>query len=249
MKNKVVALIPARYDSKRFPGKLTAMLGEKSVIACTYENVLNMGIFDDVIVVTNSNIIRDEIAKVSGKVIFNDSIHPSGTDRIAEVAKDLDYDIIINVQGDEPFIGKKSLEDLIKAFDSNDVSVATLAQKLENEEAISNPNNVKVILDSDNMSLYFSRLPIPFARDKGTEVEHLKHIGVYAFRKESLLKFVSLPVGKLEQIEMIECLRFIENGIKLKVILTETIGIEIDTESDLQNANEYLKTSIDKVGK
>ncbi|MBE2189474.1 MAG: 3-deoxy-manno-octulosonate cytidylyltransferase [Desulfobulbaceae bacterium] len=241
MKNRVVALIPARYDSKRFPGKLTAKLGEKSVIVCTYENVRNMGIFDDVIVVTNSHIIRDEIDKVSGKVIFNDSIHPSGTDRIAEVAKDLDYDIIINVQGDEPFIGKKSLEDLIAAFDSDEVYVATLAQKLESEEAISNPNNVKVILDSENMSLYFSRLPIPFARDKGTEVEHLKHIGVYAFRKEALLKFVSLSVGKLEQIEMIECLRFIENGIKLKVILTETIGIEIDTETDLQTANKYLQ--------
>jgi 3-deoxy-D-manno-octulosonate cytidylyltransferase len=241
MKNKVVALIPARYDSKRFPGKLTAKLGEKSVIVCTYENARDMGIFDDVIVVTNSNIIRDEIDYVGGKVIFNDSIHPSGTDRIAEVAKDLDYDIIINVQGDEPFIGKKSLEDLIAAFDSDKVYVATLAQKIVNEEAISDPNNVKVILDAENMSLYFSRLPIPFARDKGTEVEHLKHIGVYAFRKEALLKFVSLPVGKLEQIEMIECLRFIENGIKLKVILTETIGIEIDTESDLQKANEYLQ--------
>lgn len=241
MKNRVAALIPARYDSKRFPGKLTAKLGDRSVIVRTYENVRYMGIFDDVIVVTNSEIIHDEIAAVSGKVILNNSDHPSGTDRIAEVARNLDFDIIVNVQGDEPFIGKQSLVDLINSFDSENVSVATLAHRLFDEDSIKDPNNVKVILDNDNMSIYFSRLPIPFARDKGTQVEYSKHIGVYAFRKDALLKFVSLPVGKLEQIEMIECLRFIENGIKLKVIMTETIGIEIDTELDLQKANKYLE--------
>lgn len=216
----------------------------KSIIVRTYENVRNMNLFDDVIVVTNSEIIRSELDNNACKYIFNPTEHASGTDRIAEAAEQADFDIFVNVQGDEPFIGKKSLADLTDSFVDPNVQVATLAQKITNPEQINSPNVVKVIFDANNMSIYFSRSPIPYQRVHGKSAEYFKHIGVYAFRKQMLLDFVKLPQGKLEQTEMIECLRFLEHGIRLKVILTEGVGIGIDSEADLAEAENYLKSKL-----
>ncbi len=241
---KIIAMIPARYDSQRFPGKLTAKLMGKSLIVRTYENVRDMNLFDDVIVVTNSEIISNELQKNACKYIFNASQHASGTDRIAEAAEQTDFDIIVNVQGDEPFIGKKSLADLIDAFNAPEVKVATLAQRITNPEQINSPNIVKVIFDSANMSIYFSRCPIPHQRIHGRSAEYFQHIGVYAFRKQNLLDFVKIPQGKLEQTEMIECLRFLEHGTRLKVIITDGSGGGIDSPEDLIQAENYLQSKI-----
>jgi len=241
---KVAAMIPARYDSQRFPGKLMADLNGKSIIVRTYENVRDMQMFDDVIVVTNSDIIRDELESNGCKYIFNESEHESGTDRIAEAAKGTDFDIIVNVQGDEPFIGRQSLADLTDSFRLPEVKVATLAQKITNKEQINSPNVVKVVFDSKNMSIYFSRSPIPYERVFAKNAEYYKHIGVYAFRRKTLLDFVNLPKGILEQTEMIECLRYLEQGIRLKVILTEGVGIGIDSREDLTEAENYLRSKL-----
>jgi 3-deoxy-D-manno-octulosonate cytidylyltransferase len=240
---KIVAMIPARYAATRFPAKLMQTLGTKSVIRHTYDNTLATALFDDVIVVTDSQIIFDEINSHGGNAIMSKKEHESGSDRIAEAAQALEVDIIVNVQGDEPFVRKEPLEKLLKVFDAEDgekVKVASLMQILKEPRFIDDPNYVKVAVDKRMNALFFSRSAIPYARNKDGAITYYEHIGVYAFRKQALLDFTSWPMTPLEEAEKIECLRYLENGISLKMVVTDYMGVEIDTPEDLERAGKML---------
>jgi 3-deoxy-manno-octulosonate cytidylyltransferase (CMP-KDO synthetase) len=243
MMTKKVCLIPARYDATRYPGKLMKRLGGKTVIRYTYDNVFSMQLFDYVAVVTNSIDIKNEIEAHGGNVIYNQTEHHSGSDRIAEAVDNLDADIIINVQGDEPFVRREPLVDLLKAIDIevNDTMVASLMRPMDNESHIESSNFVKVVCDKNNLALYFSRSVIPFQKTSQPMAIYYEHIGVYAFTRKALIKFSNLKPTTLEQIESIECLRYLENGIPIKMVKTDFLILEIDTEADLELAEELIK--------
>ena len=237
-------MIPARYSATRFPGKLMQDLGGKSVILRTYEATVATNLFDDVLVVTDSDIIYNEIINNGGKAIMSKKEHECGSDRIAEAVEFLDIDIVINVQGDEPFTDKESLQKLIDVFkDDHDknIDLASLMVHITDLQEINNPNTVKVIVDKNNFALYFSRSPIPFPRDKSVNVKYYKHKGVYAFRKEAILDFYKLPMLELEASEKIECIRYLEYGKRIKMVETDVQGIEIDTPEDLERAKKIWK--------
>lgn len=239
---KVIAVIPARYNSTRFPGKLMEVLGNKTVITTTYQNVVETGLFDEVFVATDSEIIFDEISKNGGKAVMTGQ-HETGSDRIAEAVQNLDCDIVINVQGDEPFLKKEPLKQLIEVFskdDKKEISLASLKILLKESEEIQNPNNVKAITDNNGFALYFSRSVIPFQRELSYDVKYYKHIGVYAFRKEALIKFSSLEMTPMEISEKLEQLRYLENGMKIKLVETDFVGIGIDTPEDLEKAKKLI---------
>ncbi len=240
---KKVALIPARYGATRFPGKLMARLGNKSVILRTYESAVNTGVFDEVAVVCDSEIIFEEITRNGGKAIMSKQEHVCGTDRIAEAAEHIQADIFVNVQGDEPFTQKAPLEKLLQVFEGEawqKVQVASLMQVLTDPASIEDPNYVKVAVDKHFNALFFSRSVIPYPREKHPGTVYYEHIGIYAFRKQMLLNFPKMPVTPLEAAEKIECLRFLENGIPLKMAVTEYMGVEIDTPEDLEKAARLL---------
>ena len=242
--NKVIAVIPARYNSTRFPGKMMEILGNRTIITTTYQNVLETGLFDEVFVATDSELIFDEISKNGGKAVMTGE-HETGSDRIAEAVQNIDCDIVINVQGDEPFLKKEPLQQLIDIFyedDKKEISLASLKIQLKESEEIRNPNNVKVITDNNGFALYFSRSVIPFQRELSYDVTYYKHIGVYAFRKEALLKFSSLEMTPLEISEKLEQLRYLENGMKIKMVETDFVGLGIDVPEDLEKANALLKS-------
>ena len=237
-------MIPARYAATRFPAKLMQQLGDKTVIRHTLDNTLATGLFDDVIVVTDSDIIFQEITSHGGRAIMSKREHESGSDRIAEAAADLDVDVIVNVQGDEPFVKREPLEKLLAVFTNpggEQVQVASLMQVLSNEENIADSNYVKVAVDRNMNSLFFSRSVIPFPRNRDIAITYYEHIGVYAFRKKTLIDFTALPVSPLEAAEKIECLRYLENGIRMKMVVTDYMGVEIDTPDDLVRASHLLK--------
>lgn len=234
-------MIPARYAATRFPAKLMQMLGDKTVIRHTYDNTVATGLFDEVMVVTDSQIIFDEVISHGGKAKMSIREHESGSDRIAEAIADMDVDIVVNVQGDEPFVQKEPLEKLLKTFDDTTVQVASLMQVLKEEQFIADPNYVKVAVDKNMNSLMFSRSPIPYHRDKNVSPVYYEHVGVYAFRKQALLNFTSWVMTPLEAAEKIECLRYLENGIPLKMVVTEYMGVEIDTPEDLIRATLLLE--------
>ncbi len=235
-----VAMIPARYAATRFPAKLMQMLGNKTVIRHTYDNTIATGLFDEVIVVTDSDIIFNEITNNGGKAIMSKRSHESGSDRIAEAAADLNVDIIVNVQGDEPFVKREPLEKLLDVFNDNNVQVASLMQILKDEKSIADPNYVKVAVDKNMNSLMFSRSVIPYHRDKNIAPVYYEHIGVYAFRKKALMDFTTWEMTPLEAAEKVECLRYLENGILLKMVVTDYMGVEIDTPEDLEKAAKFL---------
>lgn len=240
---KIIAMIPARYEASRFPGKLMKDLAGKSVIIRTYEATKKSNLFDEVYVVTDSDIIFNEITSNGGKAIKSEKEHESGSDRIAEAVKDLNVDIVVNVQGDEPFTQTKPLEKLLEVFKSDvekKIDVASLMLKIDEDAEIKNPNNVKVVTDEHDFAMYFSRSPIPYPREKSI-ASYFKHIGIYAFRKEALLKFTQLPMNRLEATEKLENLRFIANGLKVKMVETDQIAIGIDTPEDLVKANAVFK--------
>jgi 3-deoxy-D-manno-octulosonate cytidylyltransferase len=241
---KKIALIPARYGATRFPGKLMAKLGDKSVILRTYESTVNTGVFDEVMVVCDSEIIYNEIVNNGGKAVMSKKEHECGTDRIAEAIADrTDIDIVVNVQGDEPFTQKEPLEKLLLVFEGEagkKVQVASLMQELKDWKAIEDPNYVKVAVDKQFNALFFSRSVIPYPRDKAVKTVYYEHIGIYAFRRQTLLDFTQMPVSPLEAAEKIECLRYLENGIPLKMVVTEYMGVEIDTPEDLLKAEKLL---------
>ena len=240
----IIAMIPARYSASRFPAKLMQDLAGKPVIVRTYEATLATGLFDDVYVVTDSQIIFDEIENHGGKVIMSKKEHECGSDRIAEAVENMDIDIVINVQGDEPFTDKKSLSKLIEVFrhdPEKEIDLASLMVHITDEDEITNPNTVKVIVDKENFALYFSRSPIPYPRDKNAKVKYFKHKGVYAFRKQAILDFYHLPMLGLEASEKIECIRYLEYGKRIKMVETDVLGVEIDTPEDLEHARKLWK--------
>ncbi|WMW78724.1 3-deoxy-manno-octulosonate cytidylyltransferase [Flavobacterium sp. 20NA77.7] len=240
---KIIAVIPARYASTRFPAKLMQDLGGKTVILRTYEAAIATALFDDVFVVTDSEVIYDEIVNHGGKAIRSQKNHESGSDRIAEAVENMDVDIVVNVQGDEPFIDKKPLEQLLAIFKedvSKQVDLASLMYQITTKEEINNPNNVKVIVDQKGFALYFSRAVIPFPREENVGVRYMKHIGIYAFRKEALLDFYKLPMLSLEASEKLEQLRYLEYGKRIKMVETSHVSIGIDTPEDLEKAKAFL---------
>lgn len=237
-------MIPARYGASRFPGKLMQDLGGKPVIVRTFEAAKETNLFDEVYVVTDSQIIFDEVELNGGNAIMSINEHDCGTDRIAEAVEHMDVDIVVNVQGDEPFTSKSGLQEVLNVFkgaDAEKIDLASLMTEIYDWKEISDPNAVKVIVDKDNFALYFSRSPIPYPRDKNAAVQYYKHKGIYAFRKSALLDFYKLPMRSMEAAEKIECIRFLEYGKNIKMAISNTQGIEIDTPEDLVRANKVLK--------
>lgn len=233
-------MIPARYGATRFPGKLLQKLGGKSVILHTYNNTVATKLFDEVWVVADSEIILNEIASHGGNAMMSKKEHESGSDRIAEAAKEMNADIIVNVQGDTPFIKREPLEKLLQQFNDPSVQVASLMQVLTKQEEINDPNFVKVVVDKNMNSLFFSRSVIPYPRDQDVPVVYYEHIGVYGFRKQALIDFTHWSITPLEATEKIECLRYLENGIPLRMVIVDYMGIEIDTPEDLEKAAKLL---------
>lgn len=240
---KIIAVIPARYASTRFPAKLMQDLGGKTVITRTYEAAVKTSLFDDVFVVTDSALIYNEIISIGGKAIRSNKQHESGSDRIAEAVENLDVDIVVNVQGDEPFINKEPLVAVLEVFRNDakqEIDLASLMREITDWEVIENPNNVKVIVDQNGLALYFSRAVIPYPREKNVGVRYFQHIGIYAFRKKALLDFYKLPMKSLEASEKLEQLRYLEYGKKIKMVETTHVGIGIDTPEDLEKARKMI---------
>jgi 3-deoxy-manno-octulosonate cytidylyltransferase (CMP-KDO synthetase) len=238
---KIAALIPARYASTRLPAKLVQDLGGISVIQRTYVSTLATGVFDEVWVVTDHREIEQQIVDLGGNVFFSKRYHESGSDRIAEALEMVDADLIVNVQGDEPFQDPKSLKDLVAVFERPKVKMASLMCSIPEDEAY-NPNAVKVVLDKDMNAIYFSRSPIPFNRERNEDISYWKHIGIYAYTRELLKEFTTWPKGRLEQIEMLEQLRLVEKGVKIRMVETAHQAIAIDTKEDLDRARNFLKS-------
>jgi 3-deoxy-manno-octulosonate cytidylyltransferase (CMP-KDO synthetase) len=237
---KIGAFIPARYAATRFPAKLMQILGDKTVIRHTYDNTVATGLFDAVYVVTDSEIIFNEITQHGGNAIMSKRSHESGSDRIAEAVQELDIDIVVNVQGDEPFVKREPLEKVIAVFSDAKVQVASLMQVLTDSALVQDPNYVKVAVDKNNNALFFSRSVIPYPRSTESPTTYYEHIGVYAFQKQALLNFTNWPMSPLESAEKIECLRYLENGVSIKMVVTEYMGVEIDTPADLIKAAKLL---------
>ncbi|MGB1021050.1 MAG: 3-deoxy-manno-octulosonate cytidylyltransferase [Flavobacteriaceae bacterium] len=236
---KVVALIPARYDAQRFPGKLMQPLGNSTVIGQTYEAALEAKLFDKVVVVTNSEQIANHLQELEGNVLLRKEDHACGSDRIASVAHEFEADIFVNIQGDEPFLDTQSLTALLAVFQNdpnNEIALASLMNPIANPKDIENPNVVKVVVNMQNQAVYFSRFPIPFSRTNNPSQKYYKHRGVYAFRKKALVAFSQQAVTPLEAAEKIECLRFLEMGHRIQMIETQHEGIGIDTPEDLEEA-------------
>jgi 3-deoxy-manno-octulosonate cytidylyltransferase (CMP-KDO synthetase) len=234
---KVAALIPARLESTRLPNKLLQKIVADSVLATTYKNTLATNLFSEVICISNNELLDLEINNINGKVLRSTKQHETGTDRIAEYAHEIDADIIINIQADEPFINKELLQNLIDAFEDSNVEVATLMFKINNKEAL-NPNFVKVIPDANNFAINFSRHAIPYNRTN-INVQYYKHVGIYAFRKNALIKFATLPQPEIEKAESLENLRFIYYNMPVKLIETNFTPIGIDTIEDLERARNF----------
>lgn len=240
---KIIAVIPARYEASRFPGKLLAPLGGVPVILQTYRTVVATQLFDDVMIATDDERIAEVIETAGGKVFMSQQIHDCGSDRIAEAVASYPADIVVNVQGDEPFIHEQSLRDLLSVFEQdkqNEISLASLMVAISDPATINNPNNVKVIVDQADLALYFSRNPIPYYREETISPVYHKHIGIYAFRKRALLEFSQSEMTPLEKAEKIECIRYLEQGKKMKMVRTMHESIGIDTPEDLAQANHQL---------
>lgn len=237
-------MIPARYAASRFPAKLMQDLSGKPVIVRTYQAAKNAQLFDEVYVVTDSAVIFDTITKAGGKAIMSIKEHDCGSDRIAEAVENMDVDIIVNVQGDEPFADRESLAGVLEVFKSDidkEIDLASLMVRITDKEEIENPNTVKVIVDNRNFALYFSRFPIPYPREPDVEQVYFKHKGIYAFRKRALMDFQRLPMLGLEATEKIEAIRYLEYGKKIKMVETTVSGIGIDSPEDLKKAQEAWK--------
>jgi 3-deoxy-manno-octulosonate cytidylyltransferase (CMP-KDO synthetase) len=237
---RIAALIPARYAATRFPAKLMQTLGNKTVIRHTYDNAVATGLFDEVLVVTDSPVIFEEISANGGKAKMSRRVHESGSDRIAEAAEEMEVDVVLNIQGDTPFVKREPLEKLLAVFKDGDVQVASMMQELRDERLIADENYVKVAVDLRDNALFFSRSIIPFPRNKEIPITYYEHIGVYAFRRQALLDFTGWPVTPLENAEKVECLRYLEHGVPMRMVTVDYMGVEIDTPEDLEKAAKLL---------
>lgn len=242
---KFMAIIPARYASTRYPGKPLAILGGKTVIQRVYEQVKS--VLDDVYVATDDDRIYNTVTDFGGKAVMTRADHKSGTDRIEEAAEKigLDADVIINVQGDEPFIQPSQIKTLMQLFDAPETQIGTLGKPFESIDAVENPNSPKIVTDNRGFALYFSRSIIPYIRGKERdswfgEYPFLKHLGVYAYRREVLAEVTKLPMSSLEKAESLEQLRWLQNGYRIRVGLTDIETVGIDTPEDLTRAEEFL---------
>jgi 3-deoxy-manno-octulosonate cytidylyltransferase (CMP-KDO synthetase) len=242
-----IAVIPARYASTRLPGKPLVRLAGKTMIERVWERVRRATSISGVIVATDDERIRSEVAAFGGEALMTRADHRSGTERVAEVAAARsDADIVVNVQGDEPLIEPAAIDAAVEAMGADaEVGVATLAVPIANPADIMDANVVKVVLDFDGNALYFSRAPIPWVRDRGGPVHarHLKHLGLYAFRREALLEFATFPQGDLERIEQLEQLRWLENGYRIRVVETEYDSVSVDMPEDVTRVEQLLAQS------
>ena len=236
---KTLGVIPARYGAQRFPGKPLALIAGKPLIQRVYEQARQAKRLDRVVVATDDARIAAAVKKFGGEVVLTSPACPSGTDRAAEVARQLDCDLIVNIQGDEPLIQPAMIDQLVDGFAGCDM--ATLARPIESAEVLANPNVVKVVFASNGNALYFSRHPIPFVREVGTPAQHFKHLGIYAYRREFLLKFVQLPQSALEKTEKLEQLRALENGFAIKVLVTPHDSVGVDVPADVEIVEEILR--------
>ncbi len=237
-------MIPARYGSSRFPGKMLAPLCGKPVILRTCEAAYGMDFFDEVYVVTDDDRIYDTVTSNGFKCIKSIREHETGSDRIAEAVSGIDCDIVVNIQGDEPFTSAETIRKVLAPFENDirgEIDLCTLKERMTGNEEILNPNNVKVITDSSGYAIYFSRSPIPYPMNEG-RAEYFRHIGIYAFRKSAIKEFASMPKGHLEAAERIECLRFIENGKRIMVTETSGMKVSIDTPEDLAMAEAIMSS-------
>lgn len=243
---KFIGIIPARYASTRFPGKPLAVLGGKTVIQRVYEQATS--VLDEAWVATDDDRIYQAVEAFGGRAVMTRPDHKSGTDRIEEAAERIgtDADVIINIQGDEPFIQPSQINTLMQLFDNTDTQIGTLGKKFESMEAAKSPNSPKIVTDLQGFALYFSRSVIPFVRgieqeEWMTHFPYLKHLGLYAYRREVLREVTQLPQSPLELAESLEQLRWLENGYRIRVGLTDVETVGIDTPEDLQRAEEFIK--------
>lgn len=241
----IIAIIPARFASTRFPGKPLAMLAGKPVIEHVYEQVGQ--VLSEVWVATDNSRIYDAVIAFGGKAVMTRADHKSGTDRIEEAAEKINSkaDVIVNVQGDEPFIQPSQIETLCGLFDNPTTQIATLGKPFDSMDAVRNPNSPKIVTDNDGFALYFSRSVIPFVRGKEPDTwlmqfPFLKHLGIYAYRREVLREVTSLPMSTLEKAESLEQLRWLQNGYRIRVGITNVETVGIDTPEDLKRAEEFL---------
>lgn len=242
---KTIGIIPARYASTRFPAKPLAVLGGKPVIQRVYEQV--SGVLDDVLVATDDERIFRAVEAFGGKACMTSTSHRSGTDRIREAYENLGqtYDVVVNIQGDEPFIQPSQIETLMSLFDDPATQIGTLGKRFESMEAVENPNSPKIVTDNRGFALYFSRSVIPYIRGKERPdwfdgFPYLKHLGIYAYRREVLAEITRLPQSALEKAESLEQLRWLQNGYRIRVGLTDVETVGIDTPEDLQRAEAFL---------
>ena len=244
---KILGIIPARFNSSRFPGKPLVEINHKSMIQRVYEQVSKAKCLSDVIVATDDERILNHVNEFGGKSVMTSSNHKSGTERCLDVYKQVsvnnNFDIVVNIQGDEPFIDAAQIEKLTACFKNSETQIASLAKIIKNDEEINNPNVVKLVIDKNNKALYFSRLPIPFLRDKSIKsiekTNYLKHIGIYAYRSNVLNAICKLETSNLELTESLEQLRWLENGYQIYINLTDSESIAIDTPEDLIKAERY----------
>jgi 3-deoxy-manno-octulosonate cytidylyltransferase (CMP-KDO synthetase) len=241
---KIVAFIPARYDSTRFPGKPLARIAGKSMIARVYQCALSCSDISDVHVATDDERIFRCVREFGGKAVMTGRNHPSGTDRVAEAAQKLGLkgdDIVINIQGDQPAFQPSPISRMIEPLlEDRDIPMTTLMHRITETAEVHHPNVVKLVTDNEGFALYFSRSPIPFFRDADATQTHYKHLGFYGYRMAFLTTFARLPVGVLESAEKLEPLRFLENGYRIKVVESSHDSIEIDTENDIEKVEHYL---------
>lgn len=246
---KFIGIIPARYASTRFPGKPLALLGGKPVIQHVYEKVA--AVLEAAYVATDDERIYDVVKAFGGQVVMTRTDHKSGTDRIEEAIEKIggEWDVVVNVQGDEPFVAKSQLDTICHCFDDPTTQIATLGKPFESMEAVQNPNSPKIVVDNMGFAMYFSRSVIPYVRGKEksswlTHYPFLKHLGIYAYRKDVLRQVTQLPQSSLEIAESLEQLRWLQNGFKIKVGTTDVETVGIDTPQDLERAEEFLKSQL-----
>lgn len=246
---KFIGIIPARYASTRFPGKPLALLGGKPVIQHVYEKVA--AVLEAAYVATDDERIYDVVKSFGGQVVMTRTDHKSGTDRIEEAIEKIggEWDVVVNVQGDEPFVAKNQLDTICHCFDDPTTQIATLGKPFESMEAVQNPNSPKIVVDNMDFAMYFSRSVIPYVRGKEmsswlTHYPFLKHLGIYAYRKDVLRQVTQLPQSSLEIAESLEQLRWLQNGFKIKVGTTDVETVGIDTPQDLERAEEFLKAQL-----
>ena len=243
---KIVCIIPARFASQRLPGKPMLKIGDAPMIEWVYRRACKVERFDKVVVATDSQVIYDHIESIGGQAIMTPEDLPSGTDRVAYIARNINAEIFLNLQGDEPLISPEVLEKVCDVFINQDVQIATPVTRINSVEDLTNPNLVRVVLDHESNALYFTRAVIPYFRDLEkyedwlANFEYYKHIGIYAYRKDFLLQLTDLKPGKLEQVEKLEQLRVLEQGYKIRTVITDYQSRSVDTQNDLSEINQFI---------